>query len=135
MLVGTASWTDPTLLACGRFYPPGVVDAESRLRHYATRFPLVEVDATYYALPTRAMAAAWATRTPEHFTFDVKVCNVCKGAAQFSRVQAEADERAVKALGEKPPAISPRPMDGRRTLARMMSAAEVAARRPARAAK
>jgi uncharacterized protein YecE (DUF72 family) len=69
---GTASWTDPTLLKSGLFYPPGAKTAEQRLRHYASRFPLVEVDASYYALPTRAQAEAWVKRTPDDFVFDVK---------------------------------------------------------------
>src|SRR4030095_8234318 len=43
--VGTASWTDPTLLKSG-WYPKGANDAESRLRFYATPLPIVEVDAT-----------------------------------------------------------------------------------------
>lgn len=72
VLAGVASWTDPTLLHPGAFYPTAANDAESRLRHYASRYPMVEVDATYYALPTRAMAVAWASRTPERFVFHVK---------------------------------------------------------------
>ena len=72
VLVGAAGWTDPTLIACGAFYPADAVTPEDRLRHYASRYPLVEVDSTYYALPSRGMASAWATRTPAHFVFDVK---------------------------------------------------------------
>jgi uncharacterized protein YecE (DUF72 family) len=69
---GTASWTDPTLVRGGVFYPPGVETPEDRLRYYAAHFSLVEVDATYYALPARRMAELWSERTPPHFTFDVK---------------------------------------------------------------
>lgn len=71
-LVGTASWTDPTMTAPGVFYPAGADSAEERLRYYATQFPLVEVDATYYALPARRTAELWLQRTPPGFTFDVK---------------------------------------------------------------
>lgn len=71
-LAGVASWTDPTLVYPGAFYPPEANDAEARLRYYASLFPMVEVDATYYALPTRAMAVAWAARTPAHFVFHLK---------------------------------------------------------------
>ena len=52
--VGTASWTDPTLIKSGRFYPKGVTSADARLRFYATRFELVEVNSAYYALPSPA---------------------------------------------------------------------------------
>jgi len=69
--VGTASWTDRTLLESG-WYPPEASTPASRLQFYASRFPLVEVDATYYALPAEQTAASWAARTPTGFTFNVK---------------------------------------------------------------
>src|SRR5215472_16184855 len=69
--VGTASWTDRTLIESG-WYPPQARTPEQRLRYYAGQFPLVEVDATYYALPNRQTATAWAARTPAGFTFNVK---------------------------------------------------------------
>lgn len=70
--VGTASWTDPTMTAAGVFYPAGADTAEERLQYYASQFPVVEVDATYYALPYPRMAELWRDRTPPDFTFDVK---------------------------------------------------------------
>ena len=69
--VGTASWIDRTLLASG-WYPPEADTPDKRLRFYASQFPLVEVDTTYYALPAEQTAAAWAERTPDGFTFNVK---------------------------------------------------------------
>ena len=69
--VGTASWTDKTLIDSG-WYPPEATTAEKRLRYYARQFPLVEVDSTYYALPAEQTAAMWAERTPASFTFNVK---------------------------------------------------------------
>jgi uncharacterized protein YecE (DUF72 family) len=69
--VGTASWTDRTLLESG-WYPPEADTPDKRLRYYARQFDLVEVDATYYALPAEQTAAAWAARTPAGFTFNVK---------------------------------------------------------------
>lgn len=77
--VGTASWTDPEFIKAG-WYPPGVKDdAEARLRYYAERFPMVEVNASFYALPTVATTAAWAERTPEGFRFHVKAHQVISG--------------------------------------------------------
>jgi len=70
--VGTASWTDPTMVAPGVFYPAGADSAEERLQYYASQFPLVEVDATYYALPSARTAELWRERTPPDFTFDIK---------------------------------------------------------------
>jgi uncharacterized protein YecE (DUF72 family) len=70
--IGTASWTDPTMTAAGVFYPSGADSAEERLQYYASRFPLVEVDATYYSLPSRRTSELWVERTPPDFTFDIK---------------------------------------------------------------
>jgi uncharacterized protein YecE (DUF72 family) len=72
ILVGTASWTDPTMTASGVFYPVGADSAEERLQYYASTFPVVEVDATYYALPAERTAQLWVDRTPPDFTFDIK---------------------------------------------------------------
>jgi uncharacterized protein YecE (DUF72 family) len=69
--VGTASWTDKTLLESG-WYPPEADNPEKRLAYYAEQFPVVEVDATYYSLPSERNSELWATRTPEGFVFDVK---------------------------------------------------------------
>jgi uncharacterized protein YecE (DUF72 family) len=69
--VGTASWTDKTLLESG-WYPPGANTAEERLQFYAANFPLVEVDSTYYFPPTEQNAKLWVERTPPRFTFNVK---------------------------------------------------------------
>ena len=69
--VGTASWTDRTLIESG-WYPPEAGTPEKRLRYYARQFGLVEVDATYYALPAEQTATSWAERTPAGFTFNVK---------------------------------------------------------------
>ena len=72
ILVGTASWTDPSLIASGRFYPPEAKTPEERLRFYSSVFPIVEVDSSYYGMPAERTAAAWVERTPEGFTFDIK---------------------------------------------------------------
>jgi uncharacterized protein YecE (DUF72 family) len=69
---GTASWTDPSLIAPGVFYPDRVTTPEARLKYYARVFSVVEVDSSYYALPTRRMAELWAERTPSDFVFDIK---------------------------------------------------------------
>jgi uncharacterized protein YecE (DUF72 family) len=72
ILVGTCSWTDPTLIRSGRFYPAEAKSAEARLQFYASQFRLVEVDSTYYAMPNEATARLWVERTGADFTFDLK---------------------------------------------------------------
>jgi uncharacterized protein YecE (DUF72 family) len=72
VLVGISSWTEPTLIKRGNFYPKGVSTAEERLKFYATQFPVVEVDSSYYFPPSERNAALWAERTPKDFTFNIK---------------------------------------------------------------
>ena len=72
VLTGTCSWADKTLVDGGLFYPPDAKSAEDRLRFYAGQFPLVEVDSSYYGLPSEKNAGLWVERTPDDFTFDVK---------------------------------------------------------------
>ena len=59
ILVGTCSWADKTLVESG-WYPKEAKSPEERLRFYADQFPIVEVDATYYALPAERNAELWA---------------------------------------------------------------------------
>jgi len=72
ILVGTSSWTDRTLVEESDFYPQDVRTPEARLRYYASLFPIVEVDSTYYHPPTQRNSVLWVERTPPHFTFNVK---------------------------------------------------------------
>jgi uncharacterized protein YecE (DUF72 family) len=76
--VGTSSWTDKTLLASG-WYPPEASSPEERLRYYASQFDVVEVDSTYYGLPSERNAALWVERTPTEFTFHVKAFSAMTG--------------------------------------------------------
>lgn len=72
ILVGTASWTDPSLVNSGRFYPPDARTPAARLQFYAQQFPIVEIDSSYYGIPAERTAGLWTDRSPAGFTFDVK---------------------------------------------------------------
>jgi uncharacterized protein YecE (DUF72 family) len=103
VIVGTASWTDPTMTAPGVFYPKDATTAEDRLTFYASRFPLVEVDATYYALPTLRLAELWRDRTPPDFTFDVKAHALMTGQpTETKRLPKAVREALPDALRSKP---------------------------------
>jgi uncharacterized protein YecE (DUF72 family) len=91
--VGTASWTDPTLIASKRFYPNGCTSAEARLRFYASQFPLVEVDSSYYAMPSASNSVLWVERTPAHFTFNIKAFRLFTGH-QTDRTKLPKDIQA-----------------------------------------
>lgn len=70
--VGISSWTEPTLIKSGRFYPKEATTAEERLRFYASKFPIVEVDSSFYSIPNEKTAALWVERTPRDFIFHAK---------------------------------------------------------------
>ncbi len=77
--VGSCSWAEKSLVAGGRVYPPGIRSAEARLRYYASLFPTVEVDSSYYAVPSRKNSETWASRTPKGFIFHVKAHGAMTG--------------------------------------------------------
>ena len=134
VLVGTASWTDKTLIACGRFYPPGAKTAEGRLRYYASQFPIVEVDSSYYAMPAPATSQLWAERTPEGFVMNVKAFRLFTGHQTEPHVLHKDLQLAMG--GSLPPRFFYRDLPERadrralEALPRMPAAA--AGRRPAR---
>lgn len=55
----------------GTFYPPGTA-AEGMLGFYSSEFNTVELDYTYYAMPTQKSMAGFVERTPCGFTFSVR---------------------------------------------------------------
>jgi uncharacterized protein YecE (DUF72 family) len=69
---GIAGWIDRELIQSRLFYPMHVTSSEERLRFYASQFPLVEVDSTYYGMPKKENSVMWVERTPEGFRFDIK---------------------------------------------------------------
>ena len=69
--VGISSWTEPTLVKSG-WYPADATSEEDRLRYYASKFRVVEVDSTFYAIPNEKTAQLWVERTPKDFTFNAK---------------------------------------------------------------
>ena len=95
--VGTAGWTDKTLIASG-WYPPEASTPEQRLRFYARQFPLVEVDSAYYALPAERTAATWTERTPAGFTFNIKAFSLfTQHPTPVKALPADLREAAAKA--------------------------------------
>lgn len=77
--VGTASWTDPSLIKSKAFYPRGCSSAEQRLRFYASQFPMVEVDSSFFSMPSAKNSELWAQRTPADFRFNVKAFRALTG--------------------------------------------------------
>ena len=80
--IGTASWSDPGFVA--DWYPRNL-PAQARLGWYAEHFDYVEVNSTFYAIPSQKVVQRWDSETPAHFLFDVKVHRL------LSRHAASAD--------------------------------------------
>ncbi|GAA3937970.1 DUF72 domain-containing protein [Actinoplanes auranticolor] len=104
--VGTASWTDKTLLESG-WYPQTANTPEKRLGYYAKQFPIVEVDATYYGPPAEQTTRLWAERTPDGFTFNIKAFSMLTGhptkvSAIYKDLRPETDKKNVYP-GDVPP--------------------------------
>ena len=79
ILVGTCSWTDASLVKDSDFYPPLVKSAEDRLQYYQSQFDVVEVDSSYYAMPSEITSKLWVERTEQGFIFDIKAFRLFTG--------------------------------------------------------
>ena len=55
------------------------MSAADRLRFYAAAFDIVEINASYYAIPSARNALLWAERTPPGFVFNVKAYSLLTG--------------------------------------------------------
>jgi len=77
----------------GSFYPAGLA-AKDYLSFYAQHFDTVEVDSTYYRLPTPRITRAWYDKTPKGFLFSLKVTQTIT----HERVLVDADDEMKKFL-------------------------------------
>jgi uncharacterized protein YecE (DUF72 family) len=102
ILIGTASWTDPTLVKDGHFYPADAKTSEARLRYYASKFPIVEVDSTYYFPPSERNSVLWIDRTPKDFTFNIKAYSLLTNhPTKRDSLYAEVKEALPDEVAEK----------------------------------
>ena len=70
VLVGVQGFSAPSW--AGVFYPPGL-PANRQLAFYAQVFDTVELDVTFYTLPSVVTIRSWVANTPEGFTFCAKM--------------------------------------------------------------
>jgi len=87
ILVGTCNWADHQ-----DFYPPELLrgpDQKDKLRYYARFFPMVEIDTTFYGIPPPSTSAAWVSRTPASFRFNIKAYrSLTRHAREGARARA-----------------------------------------------
>jgi uncharacterized protein YecE (DUF72 family) len=98
--VGTSGWAYAHWK--GRFYPD-TTSATQHLAWYARRMPTVEVNSTYYRLPSKETFTKWREATPEGFLFTLKAPGTItheKRLVDVGEELAEFLEHAYE-LGEK----------------------------------
>lgn len=101
LLVGTsgyafAEWKGP-------FYPEDLPDNQM-LAFYASRFPTVEINNTFYRLPKESVLAGWAAQVPDEFTFAIKASQRITHHARLKPEAAELVEyllRTTAVLGSR----------------------------------
>lgn len=96
LYVGTSGFSYPSWR--GGFYP---ADARPRefLRHYAARLPSVELNSTFYQLPSEEQFERWAAETPPGFRFAVTMSRRVTGRGRVEGVESFC--QSVRALGER----------------------------------
>ncbi|WP_346236013.1 DUF72 domain-containing protein [Niabella insulamsoli] len=79
--VGCAKWNKSDLK---NFYPKGTKD---ELPYYATQFNSIELNATFYGMPTAEQVIKWTEKTPGDFKFFPKLTN---SISHFKRLTADS---------------------------------------------
>jgi uncharacterized protein YecE (DUF72 family) len=103
ILLGTSAFTASGWE--GSFYPQGM-QSRDFLSYYATQFATVEVDSTFYGCPSASTVNNWADRTPEDFTFSVKIPQVITHEKALVDCDSEFEE-FVKTMGILGPKLGP----------------------------
>ena len=100
MLVGTSGYNYPEWR--GSFYPEKF-SPDKMLAYYAERFPTVEINFTFYRMPTEKLLAGWAAGTPDGFSFTLKAPQRITHQAKLQRCEdmLQAFCRAARTLGPK----------------------------------
>ncbi|HJR59601.1 MAG TPA: DUF72 domain-containing protein [Vicinamibacterales bacterium] len=100
VLVGTSGYNYPEWR--GTFYPEKF-STDKMLAFYAERFPTVEINYTFYRMPTEKLLQGWSDGTPERFTFTLKAPRRITHDARLQRCAdtLQAFCRAAQTLGPK----------------------------------
>ncbi|MDQ6766059.1 MAG: DUF72 domain-containing protein [Verrucomicrobiota bacterium] len=113
--LGTCGWTSAEWNAS--FYPRDL-PPERELEFYARHFPAVEIDSTFYGLPSDEAVRRWVESTPASFRFACKLPRAITHACQLRDCGTEFSEflRTMEPLAPKlhviliqlPPAFAPK---------------------------
>jgi uncharacterized protein YecE (DUF72 family) len=108
--IGTSGYNYPEWK--GSFYPADL-SAAKMLPYYAARFPTVEINYTFYRMPTEKLVDGWATQTPSPYkltlkaprriTHDSRLKNAGSLVASFCQVAASLGDKLGALLFQLPP--------------------------------
>ena len=100
VLVGTSGYNYPEWR--GTFYPEKF-STNKMLAYYADRFPTVEINYTFYRMPTEKLLAGWADGTPDAFSFTLKAPRRITHDAKLQRCEdlVQAFCKTAATLGPK----------------------------------
>jgi uncharacterized protein YecE (DUF72 family) len=87
VLVGTSGYAFKEWK--GPFYPTELKD-DGMLGYYASRFPTVEINNTFYRLPKEHVLQEWASQVPDSFTFSIKASQRITHHARLKPESADA---------------------------------------------
>ena len=110
--VGTSGYNYPEWK--GSFYPADLAAAKM-LPYYAARFPTVEINYTFYRMPSEKILAGWTAQVPKAFRFtlkaprrithDAKLLNCEALTAQFCNVAGTLGDQLGALLFQLPPTL------------------------------
>jgi uncharacterized protein YecE (DUF72 family) len=100
LYLGTVSWSKSDWV--GPFYPANLKPAQF-LETYASTFRTVEIDSTFYRIPSRSMVSGWRDRTPDGFVFAAKIPRLITHQKVLSDCQKELSSflQVMETLGDK----------------------------------
>lgn len=82
----------------GPFYPEKLKDAEM-LDFYSGKFPVVEINNTFYQLPREKTLLDWAAKVPQSFQFAIKASQKITHFTRLKPESAEVVEYLLKTVG------------------------------------
>ncbi len=110
--IGTSGWVYPHWR--GTFYPQKLPQAQW-LQYYAEHFPTVEINNSFYRLPTEQAFQGWHSKSPDGFRYSVKASrfithvkrlkNVAEPVETFLSRARQLDDKLGPMLFQLPPGL------------------------------
>jgi hypothetical protein len=128
VVYGLCGWSDPSIVACKRFYPPRCRTSIDKLSHLSRCgvFGCIEVDSSTYAIPAPADVSRWVAATPPSFVIHMKAFGLfCNGRVALQQLPATVRQTVAPPSSSSSSSVTLESLgdDGRRELWRQFNAA------------